>query len=146
MNAKVTSSGGLATEDVVRRGVRSLPDINAIATRKDREIEILVWNYHDDDVAFPAEPIDLTVTGLPTNAKRGLLEHFRVDSDHSNAFTPWKEMGSLQSPSQSEYKRLESAGQLQFLTSPAWIEMQQGKFRLQFVLPRQGLSLLRLAW
>jgi xylan 1,4-beta-xylosidase len=143
---KVTSSGGLATEDVVRRGVRSLPDINAIATRKDREIEILVWNYHDDDIAFPAEPIDLTVTGLPTNAKRGLLEHFRVDSERSNAFTAWKEIGSPQSPSQSEYKPLESAGQLQLLTSPAWIEMQQGKFRLQFVLPRQGLSLLRLAW
>jgi xylan 1,4-beta-xylosidase len=143
---KVTSSGGLATEEVVRGGVRSLPDINAIATRKDREIEILVWNYHDDGVPFPAVPIDLTVTGLPTNAKRGLLEHFRVDSDHSNAFTVWKEMGSPQSPSQSEYKRLESAGQLQLLTSPAWIEMQQGKIRLQFVLPRQGLSLLRLAW
>jgi len=143
---KVTSSGGLATEDVVRRGVRSLPDINAIATRKDREIEILVWNYHDDDIAFPAEPIDLTVTGLPTNAKRGLLEHFRVDSERSNAFTAWKEIGSPQSPSQSEYKRLESAGQLQFLTSPEWIDMQQGKVRLEFVLPRQGLSLLRLAW
>src|SRR5580700_7749577 len=143
---KVTSSGGLATEDVVRRGVRVQPDINAIASRKDREIEILVWNYHDDDIAFPAEPIDLTVTGLPTNAKRGLLEHFRVDSERSNAFTAWKEIGSPQSPSQSEYKRLESAGQLQFLTSPEWIDMQQGKVRLEFVLPRQGLSLLRLAW
>jgi xylan 1,4-beta-xylosidase len=143
---KVTSSGSLATEEVVRSGVRSLPDINAIATRKDREIEILVWNYHDDDVPVPAAPIDLIVTGLPTNAKRGLLEHFRVDSDHSNAFTVWKEMGLPRAPSQSEYKRLESAGQLQLLTSPAWIEMQQGKIRLQFVLPRQGLSLVRLAW
>jgi xylan 1,4-beta-xylosidase len=143
---KVTSSGSLATEEVVRSGVRALPDINAIATRKDREIEILVWNYHDDDVPFPAAPIDLTVSGLPANAKRVLVEHFRVDSDHSNAFAAWKEMGSPQSPSENEYKRLESASQLQLLTSPAWIEMQQGKMRLQFVLPRQGLSLVRLEW
>ena len=143
---QATSSGSLTTEDIVHNGVRALPDINAIATRKDHEIEILVWNYHDDDVLFPAAPIDLAISGLPTTAKRGLLEHFRVDSDHSNAFTEWKETGSPQSPTDSEYKRLESAGQLQLLNSPAWVEMQQGSVRLQFTLPRQSLSLVRVSW
>jgi xylan 1,4-beta-xylosidase len=147
---KLTSSGALATADVVSAGVRAQPDINAIATRKDkdkdREIEILVWNYHDDDLPFPAAPIDLTISGLPANAKRALLEHFRVDSDHSNAFTAWKEMGSPQSPNGHESERLQTAGQLQLLSSPAWVEMQQGSVKLQFALPRQGLSLLRLSW
>lgn len=143
---QVTNSAALATEDVVRSGVRGLPDINAIATRKDREIEILVWNYHDDDVPFPATPIDLEITGLPANVARGLLEHFRVDSDHSNAFTAWKGMGSPQSPSAGEYERLQLAGQLQLLTSPAWIEIQHGVVELHLTLPRQGLSLVRLAW
>jgi xylan 1,4-beta-xylosidase len=143
---KVTSSGALTTEDVVREGVRAQPEINAIATRKDHEIEILVWNYHDDDLPFSAASIDLVITALPANAKRGLLEHFRVDSDHSNAFTAWKEMGSPLSPSESEYKRLENAGQLQLLSSPAWTEIKQGSIRLQFVLPRQGLSLIRFSW
>ncbi|MGA9544061.1 MAG: beta-xylosidase [Candidatus Sulfotelmatobacter sp.] len=143
---KVTSSGALPTEEIVHNGVRTLPDINAIASRKEREIEILVWNYHDDDVPSPAAPIDLVISGLPKDAKRGLLEHFRVDSDHSNAFTAWKEMGSPQSPSASQYTRLESAGQLQLLTSPTWIELPHGEVHLQFALPRQGLSLLRLAW
>jgi xylan 1,4-beta-xylosidase len=143
---KVTSSGGLATEDVVRTGVRAMPDINAIATRKNREVEVLVWNYHDDDVPFPAAPINLVIAGLPTDAKRALLEHYRVDSNHSNSLTAWKEMGSPQSPSESEYKRLESAGQLQLLNSPRWIEIKQGSVQLQFMLPRQSLSLLRVAW
>ena len=143
---KATSSGALPNEDVVRAGVRGQPDINAIATRKEREIEILVWNYHDDDLPFPAASIDLVVNGLPANAKRGLLEHFRVDSGHSNAFTVWKEMGSPQSSSEREYERLESAGQLQLLNSPAWTAIHDGTVRLQFSLPRQALSLLRLAW
>ena len=145
---KVVSSGALATTEVVSTGVRAQPDINAIATRKDkgREIQILVWNYHDDDLPFPATPIDLTITGLPTNAKRALLEHFRTDSDHSNAFTAWKEMGSPLSPNQRESERLQSAGQLQLLSSPAWVDMQQGSVKLQFILPRQGLSLVRLSW
>ena len=143
---KVNSSGSLATEDVVRSGVRAMPDINAIATRKSREVEVLVWNYHDDDVPFPAAPINLVIAGLPTDAKRALLEHFRVDADHSNSFTAWKEMGSPQSPSESEYKRLESAGQLQLLNSPTWIETKQGTVQLHLTLPRQGLSLVRVAW
>jgi xylan 1,4-beta-xylosidase len=77
---------------------------------------------------------------------RALLEHFRIDSDHSNAFSAWKEMGSPQSPSASEYDRLQHAGQLQVLTSPEWIEIQHGAVQLHMTLPRQGLSLLRLAW
>ena len=143
---KLTSSGALTTEAMVRNGVRAQPDINAIATRKDREIEVLVWNYHDDDVPFPAAPVDLLITGLPTNAKRGRLEHFRVDSDHSNAFTVWKEMGSPQALTEGQKERLESAGQLQRIASPAWIELQHGEVHLQFTLPRQGLSLVRMAW
>jgi len=143
---KVTSAGALDAEEVIQAGVRGQPDINALAARKEREIEILVWNYHDDDVAVPAALIDLAITGLPTNAKRGLLEHFRVDSDHSNAFTAWKEMGSPQSPSAIDYERLQNASQLQSMNSPRWIELANGTAHLQFSLPRQGISLLRLAW
>src|SRR5580693_5480459 len=51
---KVTSSSSLSTEDVVHNGVRALPEVNAIAARKDREIEVLIWNYHDDDVPVSA--------------------------------------------------------------------------------------------
>jgi xylan 1,4-beta-xylosidase len=145
---KAISSGALATAEVVSAGVRSQPDVNALATRKDRdrEVEILVWNYHDDDLPFPSALIDLVITGLPTDTKRALLEHFRIDSDHSNAFTAWKEMGSPQSLSGREYEFLESAGQLQLLSSPAWVEIEQSSVKLQFSLPRQALSLVRLAW
>jgi xylan 1,4-beta-xylosidase len=143
---KVTSSGALPTEEVVRNGVRARPDINAIASRREREIEVLVWNYHDDDFPVPAAPIDLLITGLPAHTKRALVEHYRIDSDHGNAFSAWKEMGSPQSPSPDQHDRLESAGQLQLLASPRWIELQLGVARVQFMLPRQGLSLIRLAW
>jgi xylan 1,4-beta-xylosidase len=142
----VTSSAALATEDVVRNGVRARPDINAIATRGDHEIQILIWNYHDDDLPASSAPIDLTIEGLPPDATRALGEHFRIDAHHSNSFTAWKEMGSPQSPSPAQYEQLQDAGQLQLLTSPAWISLDRGAARLQFALPRQGLSLLRIAW
>ncbi|MGH9547944.1 MAG: GH39 family glycosyl hydrolase, partial [Terriglobales bacterium] len=141
-----TSSGALPSEDVIRDGVRGQPDINVIATRRDHEVEILIWNYHDDDLAASATPIDLAIGGLPARSSRGLLEHFRVDAAHSNAFASWQEMGSPQSPTEAQYEQMERAGQLQLLTSPAWVPIAQGAAHLQFALPRQGISLIRIAW
>jgi xylan 1,4-beta-xylosidase len=143
---KVTSTGALSTDEVMQTGVRGQPDVNAIATRKENEIEVVLWNYHDDDLPAPAAPIDLTVDGLPSTATRGLQEHFRIDASHSNAFAAWKEMGSPQNPSPAQYQQLENAGQLQLLSSPAWIPIERGSTHLRFALPRQGVSLLRIAW
>jgi len=142
----VSSSAALPSEDVVHSGVRGSPDINAIATRKQREVEVLVWNYHDDDVPYPAASIDLVITNLPAEIKRGLMEHFRVDADHSDAYSVWQAMASPDSLTTSQSEELQSAGQLHLLTSPAWVDIDKGAFRARFELPRQGLSLIRLAW
>ena len=143
---QVTSSDALSTEDVVRDGVRAHPEINAIATRGDHEIAILLWNYHDEDLPAPAAPLDLTITGLPPASTRGLLEHFRIDSNHSNSFAAWNQTGSPQTPSPEQYEKLQAADQLQLLDSPAWIPIANGTAHLTFPLPRQSVSLLRLSW
>jgi xylan 1,4-beta-xylosidase len=143
---KVTSSGALSAEDIVHSGVRQDPDINAIATRREREVEVLVWNYHDDDVPFPAATINLRIAGLPSNANHYLIEHFRIDYDHSNAFGVWKAMGTPQSLSPDDSVRLQRAAQLQLFDSPRWISIDKGVAQVDFKLPRQGLSLLRIGW
>ena len=141
-----TSSGSLPTEEIAHAGVRTQPDIGVIAARKDHEVEILMWNYHDDDLPATAAWIDLAITGLPDAVSRGLLEHFGVDATHSNAFAAWKEMGSPQSPSPAQYEQLQNAGQLQLIRSPEWIPIHKGAADVHFALPRQGLSLVRISW
>ena len=141
-----TSSGSLPVDEIVKIGVQGRPDINAMAARRDREVDVLAWNYHDDDIAGSASPIQLVVSGLPEETGQCLIEHYRVDSNHSNAFTVWKEMGSPQSPSPVQQERLEAAGQLQLLSSPGWKSIEQGSVVLEFNLPRQGLSLVRISW
>ena len=143
---QAASSGALATEDVVRNGVRGQPDVGAIATRGAKSVEVMVWNYHDDNVAAADADIDLTVDGLPADAKHTVVEHFRIDRAHSNAFTTWQEMGSPESLSQEQRERLERDAQLQLLDSPQSVAAGNGKVHLQFGLPRQGMSLLRLRW
>jgi xylan 1,4-beta-xylosidase len=143
---KITSSGTLPVSSVVADGVRAKPDINAIATRKDNEIDVLIWNYHDEDLPAAASPIDLAIEGLPANAGVALTEHFRIDANHSNAFKAWKQMGSPNQPTDAQYQQLQDAGQLQLLKSPSWTPIERGSMHLQFTLPRQALSLFRITW
>jgi len=143
---EVTSSAALADDEIVRNGVRGNPDIAAIATRRDHEVAVLIWNYHDDDLPAPDAAIELSVDGLAGNIDRVMLEHFRIDSTHSNAYTAWQQMGSPQSPSATEYQQLQTAAQLELLSSPAWIHGENASVHLNFTLPRQALSLIRVSW
>ncbi|MGH7576015.1 MAG: GH39 family glycosyl hydrolase, partial [Longimicrobiales bacterium] len=65
---------------------------------------------------------------------------------HSNAYSAWLEMGAPQQVSRAQRKTLEHAGQLQMLTSPAWIEVTDGDATIELELPHQGVSLLQLSW
>ncbi|HJU11363.1 MAG TPA: hypothetical protein VJ728_10825, partial [Candidatus Binataceae bacterium] len=82
---ETTSSAALESDEILRESVRGTPDIHAIATRTSSGIQIFVWNYRDDDLPAPDAPIDVTVSGLPSGTHHALIEHFRIDSDHSNA-------------------------------------------------------------
>ena len=143
---ETVSSGALPVADILQSGVRKQADVNALATREDREIEVLVWNYHDEDVSATPASIDLSIDHLPEGARRALVDHFRIDQDHSNAYTAWKQMGSPVSLSGSQRADLERAGQLQLLTSPQWVSIDKGTLHVRFTLPRQGLSLIRVSW
>jgi xylan 1,4-beta-xylosidase len=143
---EATSSASLDIDQIVSNGVRGAPDIRAIATRTKNGVEVLVWNYHEHDLPAAAASVELTISGLPIDVRRGLVEHFRIDSEHSNAFTAWNEIGSPQKPGGDDYKRLEGAGQLQSLSSPRWIHTERGSVSLNFELPRQGLSLVKIGW
>lgn len=143
---RVISDGAVDLHEIVSRGVGKKPDIDALAVRSSDALSILVWNYHDSDVDRPDASVALNVTGLPADAKRVLLHHYRIDRDHSNAYTVWKRLGSPQEPSPAQYQELESAGQLQLLESPRFLPNDAGKAGVSFSLPSQGLSLLRITW
>jgi len=140
------STGAIPLNELVSEGVRQAPDIDAFATRAGREAAIMLWNYHDDDVPAPAAEVKVVVTGIPAGVKRVLLERYRIDETHSNAYTVWKAMGSPQSPTAEQYAKLKAAGQLQLLTSPRWLDVGNGEVNIALSLPRQATSLLRLQW
>ena len=143
---KVESTGAVGLDGILQGGVRGAADIDALATRAAGEMAVLVWNYHDDELPAAAAPVRLTLAGIPSAAGRVRVEHFRIDDQHSNAYTAWKQMGSPAQPSTEQYAQLEAAGQLQLLTSPEWRPAKDGKVELAFQLPRHAVSLVRVSW
>jgi xylan 1,4-beta-xylosidase len=139
---KVESSGALPLDVVRETGVRERPDINAIATRQGGSVAILVWNYHDDDLAAGPAHVELSVEGL--SERRVTVEHNRIDADHSNAYEAWKRMGSPQTPTPAQYAQLEKSGQLAQIAPPQTLDVEGGRVRLTHALPRQGVSLFLL--
>jgi len=138
------STAGLATADVRDRSVREAADVSAMAARDARSASVLVWNYHDDDLPGTPADVSLTIAGLPPG--RPTLAHYRVDADHGNAYSRWKAMGSPQSPTPAQYAELERAGALTKLEPDRRMTVTNGTVHLDFALPRQGVSLVKLTW
>ena len=135
----------VTARDVIEGGIRGeRPDINALASRGDNDLKVMVWNYHDDDVAAPGASIEIRLTGIPVD--KTLLHHYRIDDLHSNSYTVWRELGAPQQVTRAQYAALERAGQLELLRSPEWLETSDAGTTLTFELPRQGISFLSLSW
>ncbi len=131
-----TSDAQVPLEEVIAKGVQGQADVGTIATRTaDGHVALLLWHYHDDDVAGPDAQLSISLKGLKTAPGSATL--WRVDKTHANAFAAWQAMGSPQSPDQNQYAQLEKASQLQAKT----VSVTAGK-SISLRLPRQGVALL----
>ena len=131
-------------EEIRDAGVRGAPDISAVAARSARSATVLVWNYHDDDLAAPDAPVTLTIAGLP--AGRATITHQRIDEDHSNSYSAWLEMGSPQQPTPAQYAALEKASELQTIEPSRTATIgRDGRVTETFDLPRKSVSFVKVA-
>ena len=133
-------------DDMMRDGVREAADVGSVATRDGDKLSVLVWHYHDDDLVGPDAQVRLDLAHLPKAFAHGArLVHYRIDRDHSNSYAAWLAMGSPIAPSEAQRKTLIEAARLASLDpGPSAIPVTRGAARLDFTLPRQGVSLLVL--
>jgi xylan 1,4-beta-xylosidase len=135
------SSHQVSLDAILASGVGGDPDVGVMATRRDDTLAILVWHYHDDDVAGPDAAIKVNIQGL----RRGMpsLTHYRIDQLHSNSYAAWQRMGSPIAPDKAAYDTLRAAAQLSALdATETAVTRVGGSVQISFVLPRQGVSLL----
>ena len=142
------STGALSLDDIVQGRAVDSADVNAIATagqdRDGHQLSILLWNYHDDDVAAKEASIQLHVDGV--NAASATASEYRMDVTHSNAYAAWQQMGSPAQLTPGQQKSLEAAGALDQLVAPHSLSVENGSAQISLKLPRQGVALVRIAW
>ncbi len=139
------SSGAIGLDDIVGSGVRTSPDVGALATKTDRGTTVLLWHYHDDDAGGPRAAVDLTVTGAPATG-RALIRQSCIDEHSSNSYAAWQRMGSPQAVSPAQYAALERAAALASCGAPAWRTIESGTMTTRVDIPRQGVSLVEISW
>lgn len=140
----VKSSVPLSADEMCKNSVRRTADINGIASTDNNSVAVMVWNYHDDDLSAPSSDISINVKSM--TGRRVLVTHYRIDDQFSNSYEVWKAMGEPQNPSPEQLEILERSGQLQMYSSPVWKDVIGGKITVDFSLPRQGVSLIKLTW
>jgi xylan 1,4-beta-xylosidase len=142
----VTSSGSVPLPTQIETGVREAPDVDALATHEGRQAAVLVWNYHDAAEPAPATSVAVTVKGIPAGVERVLVQNYRIDDTHSNAYTAWLAMGSPQKPTTEQYAKLKAEEGLQLLGSPTWMNVKGSTIEVKTNMPRQSVSLFTLRW
>jgi xylan 1,4-beta-xylosidase len=143
----VASTGDLGLEAIRTRGVRgAASDVYALAARDERRVTIISWNYHDDDLPGAAADITLNVSGLPAGLAKVKMTEWRCDETHSNAYTVWKGMGSPEKPTVEQHRKLEAASELAVMKPAADQAVSGGAAVVKVNVPRQGVSLVELAW
>ena len=142
----VESDRAVPLDEIVRKGVRGEPDVAAMASLDQRKLCVMVWHYHDDDIAGRDAAVALTLRGLPLASGEAKLQHFRIDHQHSNSFSVWQKMGSPQQPTPDEYAQLEAASRLSTLGASEIVNVADANMTVEFNLPRQAVSLLVFEW
>jgi xylan 1,4-beta-xylosidase len=137
------SSGAVPLSKMLKSGVREAPDVGVLASRGPEQVTVMVWHYHDDAIAGPGALVRLVTSGLPASSTRASLKHYRVDENHSNAFSSWQRLGSPATPSPEQHAELLRQSALATLAdAPASLAVSAGSASIEFALPRHGVSLL----
>ncbi len=138
------SDAALPLDGILADGVVGAPDVDLAATANGDGVNVLIWNYHDDDEpAVGAATVSLAVRGLDDVPHR--CRHFRVDGTHANAAAVYRAEGAPPAPSPAQYAALEAAGAPALLEEPCWLQPQGGAVNLEFALPRHAVSLVALS-
>lgn len=119
--------------------------IDGLATGGDTA-SVIVWNHCDDWTVEGSRQIDLKLANLPHLAGQAVeVKHWRIDSEHSNAYTEWVKMGRPEGPTAEQLAQLKASQQLTLLEEPQQTTLEKdGTLQLSFELPVHGLSLIEI--
>ncbi len=123
--------------------------LNAIGTRSDRSVEILIYHLNEEinEVSNGANPdsvlVQLSIHGLPFDEFE--LRQYAIDASHSNAYAKWLELGSPEKLNRQQRDVLRAHHDLQQYEPPQRLRTEDpGRFRMDIKMQAQSVRLLVL--
>ncbi len=127
--------------DVLARDCPS-EEVDGIAARSEKQVTVMVWRQADAWWVEGGGEVQVSLKNLPFT-KNARVTHYRIDSEHSNAHTLWKKMGSPQCPSPAQIESIKNRQGLELLNPPQVFPVgEDGSLCLTFEMPLFSLSLV----
>jgi xylan 1,4-beta-xylosidase len=105
-----TSDAAAPAESVLQPSDAKIEGVDGFAVRGDKKLDVMVWNYREEDLNAPARKIKLEIAGLPVACGKLEIQEFRVDDEYSNAYSAWQKMGRPQKPTAARIREVRRSG------------------------------------
>ncbi|MCL1795773.1 MAG: beta-xylosidase [Clostridia bacterium] len=122
-------------------GTEEGPEIDGWATVRDGAVQLLMYCHHDDWDVKRTYDVSLSITGLPFSAN-ARVTHYRIDANHSNAYTEWVRQGQPNYPVDGQYAAIKAHDALAYESPRSFVPTKDGKLSLAFPLPTHAVSML----
>jgi len=128
---------------------RTLPHekhLSAIAARDgQRQIAVVVTHFRNDrlDNSGPSAPVKIELDTHWPDGTRAELRHWRIDEQHSNAYTIFRQLGRPSPPTPPQSAQIKKRMGLEQL-EPSRTVTIRGKLQVQFDLPCNAVSLVEV--
>jgi xylan 1,4-beta-xylosidase len=124
-------------------GLEANADVAGFATLSGSSgLQVLIYNHHDDFDRQERCDITLNISRLPFESERFTVQHYRIDAEHSNAYSEWLRQGKPMYPSPGQYAALKARDGLELLEPPRQVQANDGTLSLHFDMPTHAISLL----
>ncbi|MCJ7609154.1 hypothetical protein MUP00_05745 [Candidatus Bathyarchaeota archaeon] len=108
-------------------------------------VVFLLYCHNDDWEARGEYQVCVEAANLPFEGSSVRLLHYRLDKDHSNAYTEWVRQGRPDYPTPSQTATIKSTENLELLEPETHVALIDGKFKKTVSIPVHGISLLRIS-
>jgi len=135
----------LAPEIVKVEKNNSNDNISAFGTRDDKRITVVVTNYQNEQINNNGDSclVSLAIKSSWHKGTKVTVKHWRIDANHSNAYSVYKKLGSPALPNPIEIDAIKSRMDLELLNTPVIKQVSDLK-NMQFKLPCNAVSLIEI--
>jgi xylan 1,4-beta-xylosidase len=134
---RISLTGGCSAQNDGVDGVASLNNDSTVLC-------VLAYNFYKNVDSKGTDTIKLLINNIPFNGKIK-IEHYRVDSTHSNAFSAWENMGSPHDLNADQLKLLKSKHNLERFEPDIYTNLSTHSYIKTIALPRQSVSLITMS-